>query len=288
MRSLFVLSLPRSLSSLVFRVGRDTLGLREPTWTTEGEILNLDRMAHYRGARFDECAKFTTGRNDPKLFRQTTDFLSQVVQPEGFVYKDVIQPFVVSAWPGLGELRVVKIRRDVAEVACSMLRQGWYYPQAASGADDLETALIEGLLRAEQAIDRAPGESIEYDALIRDEDSLRACLARLYPDREVPRLGYVDRPFAELRRGYRARRVSARQAEVRAKVAAIRAALEDRGRPEPDAPLRPAPAEGRAVAPEPRTPTLPGSKRLAERVRRLVRGLRPGAGGSGTSEQAGH
>ena len=44
MRSLFVVSLPRSLSSLLYVAASRALGLAEPGWTTDGEILNRDRV----------------------------------------------------------------------------------------------------------------------------------------------------------------------------------------------------------------------------------------------------
>ena len=44
--SLFVVSLPRSLSTVTYHAARRALGLAEPTWTTDGEILNLRRFAH--------------------------------------------------------------------------------------------------------------------------------------------------------------------------------------------------------------------------------------------------
>jgi hypothetical protein len=117
MKSLFVLALPRSLSTLIYHTARQALGLQEPSWTMDGEILNIDRMAHYRGLRFDEGVKFTTPEADPDLFRKLTDFLSQVTVSKGFAYKDVVHPFVVSAWPGLRNFCVLRIQPTLADVA---------------------------------------------------------------------------------------------------------------------------------------------------------------------------
>jgi hypothetical protein len=197
----------------------------------DGEILNLDRMAAYRGPRVDECAKFTTSELNPDLFAQITDFLSEVTVPEGFIYKDVVQPFVVSAWPGLGRLRAIRIERDIAEVAFSMLHQGWYYPREAVGAppghppneeapppdvraitryledrdwtpaargvpfgDQVQT-LVEGLIRADRALEQAPAETLTYEDLVTNEGALTACLARLYPEEHVPTIRYMDPRF---------------------------------------------------------------------------------------------
>ena len=47
--SLFVLSLPRSLSTLLYHAAREAMTLCEPAWTSDGEILNADRYALYQG-----------------------------------------------------------------------------------------------------------------------------------------------------------------------------------------------------------------------------------------------
>ena len=44
MHSLFIVSLPRSLSSQTYELCTKAIGLKEPRWTTHGEILNADRV----------------------------------------------------------------------------------------------------------------------------------------------------------------------------------------------------------------------------------------------------
>ena len=58
MKTLFIISLPRSLSSLVFEVARLSLDLIEPSWTSHGEIMNNDRYIHYTGKSYDESLKY--------------------------------------------------------------------------------------------------------------------------------------------------------------------------------------------------------------------------------------
>jgi hypothetical protein len=53
------------------------VGLAEPIWTMDGEILNIDRMAHYRGPRIDEGVKLTSRERDPVMFQKLTDFLGE-------------------------------------------------------------------------------------------------------------------------------------------------------------------------------------------------------------------
>ncbi len=239
MRSLFVVALPRSLSTLVYEAACTTLDLRSPSWTMDGEILNVDRMAAYGGPRFEEGAKFTTPDGDPALFQKLTDYLSQVTVAQDFAYKDVVQPFAVAAWSGLERFRVLRIRRDLAEVAYSVLARGWYYPRvAAPGAhDDLPaaptapgpgerlitplirkearsmtgrfiSAVVQGLARAERALDAIPAVTLDYDDLIWSEAALTAALRRLYPEEDVQPARYITEQFCWQREGILRRRTS--------------------------------------------------------------------------------
>ncbi len=139
MNSLFVLALPRSLSSLTYTAARLALGLRAPSWTTDGEILNLERFVHYAGPWRDSCEKFTTCEARPDLFNQLMNFLDEIVRPCGYAYKDVVQPFVAASWCARTHLPILTIRRNVAEVAFSVLRRGWYYPMGAATSQAVNT-----------------------------------------------------------------------------------------------------------------------------------------------------
>lgn len=240
MRSLFVLSLPRSLSTLIYGVTHPALGLRAPEWVLDGEILNVDRYSHYGGPQFDEGAKFTLPEREPERVRHMHAFLDEVTHEEGFAYKDVTQPFVLASWPGLARFRVLRIRRDVAEVADSMLGQQWLYPTTA-GADRslrlafawlrrlrgphralaaralhrfhrgrLEAAMLEGLLRAEAALDTIGAESVEYEDLVARESSLTTALEALYGDSLREEIRYRDAIFDRARRKVEKRRAGRR------------------------------------------------------------------------------
>ncbi len=130
-----------------------------------------------------------------------TSYLDRRALRHGFAYKDVVQPFVVGGWEGLGEFRVLKVRRDLAEVAYTMLRRQWFYPaRAASVFEEHPWALVEGLVRAEAVLDALPGESVDYAEAVLDHEPLAAALRRLYPDAPLAPLGYIDRRFARTRR----------------------------------------------------------------------------------------
>ena len=191
--SLFVVSLPRSLSSMTYYIARVVLGLNAPSWTSDGEILNIDRYALYPGPSHDTSIKFLLKEKNATLFQVAIDFLDQATMAEGFAYKDVVQPFVVSEWLRSSRLRVLRIKRNLTDVAFSMLNQGWHYPRFASrGEGDLEEMLIEGIIRADMALDSVPGEQVDYDDLMADESVLRNALVRLYPNDTMHEFKYSD------------------------------------------------------------------------------------------------
>jgi hypothetical protein len=191
--SLFIVSLPRSLSSMTYYIARVVLGLNAPSWTSDGEILNIDRYALYPGPSHDTSIKFLLKERNAALFQVAIDFLDQATVPAGFAYKDVVQPFVVSEWLRSNRFRVLRIKRNLTDVAFSMLHQGWHYPRFASRSEgDLEETVIEGIIRADMALDCAPGELVDYDDLMVDESVLRNALVRLYPNDTIQEFKYTD------------------------------------------------------------------------------------------------
>lgn len=204
--SLFVVSLPRSLSSRVYQDAVRLLGLRSPLWTTSGEILNIDRMAAFTGIGDGGGEKFTHPLRNPLLAAQLCEFLDHVAQPKGYAYKDVIQPLVVARWPRLQTLKVLRINRPVPDVAYAMLHKGWHYPTAASlnllSADQrdgrpallrrlrrsrqpslevLVADVVEGLVRARRSLNEIPAATVEFDDLITNPRALVDALESLYP-----------------------------------------------------------------------------------------------------------
>lgn len=205
--SLFVLSLPRSLSSLLYLAAVRALGLAEPAWTSAGEILNRDRVPRRFQSRGPADERFTLLGSAPSTFGSITSYLDQAAQRQGFAYKDVVQPFVVGGWAGLGDFKVLKVRRNVAEVAYTMLKRQWTYPARAASVFDVHPwALVEGLVRAEAVLDVLPGETVEYADAVVDHEPLEAALRRLYPEVELVPTCYIDRGFARTRRRLEAER----------------------------------------------------------------------------------
>ncbi|NOT89587.1 MAG: hypothetical protein HOP03_15615 [Lysobacter sp.] len=206
--SLFVLSLPRSLSTVVYHAACMSLDLSQPAWTTDGELLNSDRFARSPGDDAGEPGtKYTQRGHAPTFFDDLGRFLDRTVSLQGHGYKDVVHPFVCAAWLADGRFPTLKLRRDPAEVAMSMLARGWHYPATvASPGRALDVAVIEGLLRAWRAIDAVPGVTLDYDAVIADEDALHAALAELYPEVPLRRVRFIDSAFGNDRDHQLARR----------------------------------------------------------------------------------
>ena len=232
MRSLFIVALPRSLSAVIYHAARAALGLDETVWTSEGEILNNDRFSLYGGPRHDSGMKYVSPILEPRSFDAVIAFLDDVIRREGRVYKDVVHPFAVSAWLPTSGLRVLRLRRCVEDVAFAMRLQGWTYPARAASLDSddrtmptLETAIIDGLLRAEQALQALPGEVVDYDSLIEDEDVLRGALSRLYPGVRLHEFRYIDEGFCWKRDAALARKQWSTYRELAALVHRRRAML---------------------------------------------------------------
>lgn len=196
MKTLFVISLPRSLSTLVYHAARLSLSLNEPTWTSDGEIMNNDRYIQYSGKRDDAGIKYTRREKEPELFKRLSDFLDQVTIPHGFIYKDVVHPFVVSQRLKAGDMNVLKIKRPLPDVVYAMMSKQWFYPAiAAAQGKNNEDAVIQGLILAEDTIDRVPGETIAYDIVVQDENIVTRALERLYPGENVIPMGFIDDEF---------------------------------------------------------------------------------------------
>ncbi len=144
--SLFVVALPRSLSSVLYVAAARAVGLTQPGWTSDGEILNRDRVSRRLQSLAPTGERFTLPGSVPGVFASLSSYLDQVALRQGCAYKDVVQPFVVGGWDGLCDFKVLKVRRNVAEVAYAMLKRQWLYPaQAATIFGAHPWTLVEGL-----------------------------------------------------------------------------------------------------------------------------------------------
>jgi hypothetical protein len=255
MRSLFILSLPRSMSSMVYQLAQAALPLAGPAWVSDGEVLNVERYAHFGNAETERSARFTLREHDAERLTQLHKFLDDVTKPEGFVYKDVLQPFVLSEWHGLARFNVLRIERALADVAYTMLRRRWMFARFAARDAKwmqplsfwqlelcrvtkysahlhprltqraLEDAVLEGLLRAERVLASIPAQVLDYEHLVRDENSIAKALRELYPNEKISAPHYHDAEFIAERERILKRRATRRYRALQKRIQEIRATM---------------------------------------------------------------
>ena len=145
------------------------------------------------------------------MFDAARALLDDVVAPRGMIYKDVVQPFAVARWLAAHPINTIVLQRPLPDVAFAMLASRWYYPATASWlAPDRQAAVLEGLIRAEQALAGIPGVRLRFDDLIDDETALAAALGELYPGADLDVGPYRDDVFV-----IETRRQLARQGDPR-------------------------------------------------------------------------
>ena len=152
-----------------------------------------------------------------------TDFLEQVIKPAGFLYKDVVNPFIVSEWLKARDFRVLRIKRDLTDVVFTMLSRQWFYPRRAVGEcrNRAVDAMIEGLFRADAALAAVPAMQLDFDDLISEESSLQDARKKLSPDSEGLNVSYMDDSFHLRKEAVLSRRKTNAYRDVRDKVLRI-------------------------------------------------------------------
>lgn len=177
--SLFIVALPRSLSSEIFQVLRSMTGLKEAQWATDGEILNLDRhiLHSHQKAEEVQALKYLRLDHSPETFHRGMTFLDDCTQQNGYIYKDVVQPFLLSAWPSLKNFNSIYVDRKVEDVAFSVLRQKWEWPAHALTRSQVQRHdVIRGLLLAQKTLQEMPCRRIEFEKVIFEASSLEEVL----------------------------------------------------------------------------------------------------------------
>lgn len=201
-QSLFILALPRSLTTLVYRASARALGLHQPGWTCDGEIMNFQ---HFAGSgHVDGDKRFTSETCDAETFARLQAYLRDCVHPRNYAYKDVVHPFVTASILNDLGTTVLNIRRPLTDIAMAMKARDWSYPSAAAQSfaseNDGDLALVEGLVRAANALSAYARDSsacsiIDCSDLTADEGFLSNALARLYPDERIGPIAYIDGAF---------------------------------------------------------------------------------------------
>ena len=161
MNSLFIVGLPRSLTSVTYHLARKALGLQQPGWVTDGELLNTHR---YLFAPASETSRFITAKEFSTQFNAASSYLTASVQLQNYIYKDATQPFVISDYLTKTEITIIHIKRSVVDVALRMFRQGWLAP---------DQSLLTTLFHAQQSLIQIPHAfEVDFDQVIFDESVL--------------------------------------------------------------------------------------------------------------------
>ena len=194
--SLFVVALLRSLSSIIYQAASQCLTLQEPRCNSHGEFLNADRFALIPGSP-DGAQKYITKASDDAPFTKVAEFADQVVVLRDFAYKDVVQAFLSAAWSKSDPFAILKVKRNVADVALSVPEHRRCYSERLfSHTDSIEIEVVLRLLRAQDALDSIPGMKVDFDAFISDEHHLYSALASLYGGQfGVKRVKYNENQF---------------------------------------------------------------------------------------------
>ena len=124
--------------------------------------------------------------------------LNKYVKADGFVYKDVVQPFIVSAWLSTHPMPAVIIHRNVVDVAYAMWQKQWTYPSnAVPSCDHPKKELLAGLHAAKEVLKTLKGAHIHYEQLVQDETVLPSALKELYNLDHIPSINYLTPSFRQ-------------------------------------------------------------------------------------------
>lgn len=169
---------------------------------------------------------YTTPERDSGYCEKLENFLGEHTQPLNFIYKDVVQPFVVSKWLPSRNFKVIKIKRELTDVVFSMYRKQWFYPgNGVSPRPDRLDALIEGLLLAEYRLAGLAGVELDFERLVNDEMYLSDQLAELYPGSRLTQQTAYQRHIMDNRQNHLADKTSDAYLSLAEKVAQARQAF---------------------------------------------------------------
>jgi hypothetical protein len=91
---------------------------------------------------------------------------------------------------------VIRIRRNVADVAYSMLSREWFYPaRLFPEARSRASAIVQGLVLASRALDDVPAETLDFEQLTADHVPLHQTVQKLYPEYEIEPVFYLNDDF---------------------------------------------------------------------------------------------
>lgn len=221
-KSFIIFGVPKSGSSSLYSTLCGALPfLEKPVYTTVGEFMNFERNIHLKVE--NDIHMLRGGEKTDMLghlvdngFRRRIQFIDHLVQREGFLYKDVVQPFLVASWfqEENYPLDAIFIDRPIEQVI--------YRHEVADqiqGREDIEN-LASTFIEAKNKLLELSIPKLDFDDFIFDEDVLKKIVSDIYSDTEVedqvkwPELNYIDDDFKEKRENRLKDRESERFSEV--------------------------------------------------------------------------
>jgi hypothetical protein len=115
----------------------------------------------------------------------------------------------------------------------AMFESKWLYPaDAVYGSPDLESAVLTGLVLADNILAQLPAVRVEYNDLVRDGTALSAALSKLYPKHEFPSVRFRNHQLGVERAKAMSRRSSPHYSVIERKIDDLLANLSSLGRGE--------------------------------------------------------
>jgi glycosyltransferase involved in cell wall biosynthesis len=193
--SLMIVGLPHPLTARVYRYAAGALGLRQPTWATDGAFLNFDDFTILRDK--PRMQQFLYDVDGP-TYQSCLEFARAVLQPFDHAYMLSTQPWLAHELcrgsDDSSSFRVLRLVTYLPDVAYGMLHANWFDVAGIDeGASRLD-ALVRGLLRADEILRAIPAVEVRVADLLRDPSALPTALARLYPE---PSLAQASEPFID-------------------------------------------------------------------------------------------
>ncbi|MEL7146119.1 MAG: hypothetical protein AAFO69_07100 [Bacteroidota bacterium] len=169
-----------------------------PGWTSSGEITNSDRFSPEEHQKHGSIPKFLRGDQNLEMAKKVRRLLDLNIKPQEYVYKDVVQPFLVTEWLAAEQYPTIIIHRNPVDVAIAMWQRDWYYPaNVTSSGSSLKKQLMTGLYDAQSALATVRGVAIQFEHLLKDEVVIQSALKDLYNSNNIPVVRYLSPAFKE-------------------------------------------------------------------------------------------
>ncbi len=201
MKSLIIVGLPRSMSSLVYRYASymlsDELNILDEKIWHDGDVLNHIQVEFPR-------IKKKFGRNNYTDYKKHKTVLDKY--SKNHLIKSVVQPLHVAKFLNENEkYNVLLIRRELADTIYTLYLREWFWPINILGLDSTKrkNQTLENLCKAVIKIDKEILSSIQDKELISYENLL-------FDDkllfRKLKKLGYDPKWFSHIDEDFKKKR----------------------------------------------------------------------------------